>query len=72
MLLIEVAQRLKSNLRNTDLVGRFDRVMSFAVMEGLSGSAEIAESWNFLLIEKVREQLSKHFQHQWIWILLYQ
>ncbi len=61
MLLIEVAQRLKSNLRNTDLVGRFGGDEFVAVMEGLSESAEIAKAEILLLIEKVREQLSKPF-----------
>lgn len=61
MLLIEVAHRLKSNLRNTDLVGRFGGDEFVAVMEGLSDNAEIAKAEILLLTEKVREELSKPF-----------
>ena len=61
MLLIEVANRLKSNLRNTDLVCRFGGDEFVAVMEGLSESAEIAKAEILLLTEKVREQLSNPF-----------
>lgn len=62
MLLIEVANRIKSSLRQTDLVGRFGGDEFVAVIESIGENIELAKSEIFNLADKVRERLSMPYK----------
>lgn len=64
LLLIEVAQRIQSGLRSTDVVARFGGDEFIILLESLASDLSIAVAQSLGIAEKVRESLARTYSLQ--------